>query len=133
MTGPETAFPNLVAGGYALTSPATFGYNCMAWAAGDVGNWWWPDPARTDYWPEGVPRAETLDAFAAAFATLGYSAAADSGLRTGAEKVAFYSLGGKPTHAARQLPAGGRASSAAARTSNTTSPASKAIFTAPWC
>src|SRR5262249_25482751 len=54
---------------------ATREYNCIAWAAGDTEHWWWPDlDPENDaiFWPPGVPTEETLDAFAAAFATLGY-------------------------------------------------------------
>ena len=34
-------------------------------------NWWWP--TGRGYWPNGVSRTVTLDAFTAAFQTLGYN------------------------------------------------------------
>ena len=36
----EITFPNLEAGNYAVTSPSTPEYNCIAWAAGDTETWW---------------------------------------------------------------------------------------------
>lgn len=99
-------FPNLDAEGYSQTSPATEDYNCIAWAAGRQDDWWWPDPAFVSYWPEQAPRAETVDAFYAAFASLGYERCADGRQERGVEKIALYALNGKPKHAARQLPDG---------------------------
>lgn len=57
------------------------------------------------YWPPGVPREETVEAFSAAFATLGYSPTADPSHESGVEKVALFA-NTAPTHAARQLPSG---------------------------
>jgi hypothetical protein len=52
----------------------------------------------------GVPAEETLDAFAAAFATIGYVLCAGPEREAGFEKIAVYALAsGAPTHAARQL------------------------------
>ena len=48
----------------------------------------------------------TLAAFIAAFRTLGYELCSDGALEQGIEKIAIYTLNGKPTHAARQLPSG---------------------------
>lgn len=48
-----------------------------------------------------------MEAFVAAFATLGYSPCPDGAVESGQEKVAiFVGKDGKPTHAARQLPGG---------------------------
>jgi hypothetical protein len=99
-------FPNLAAEGYSETSPATEDYNCIAWAAGRDDDWWWPDPGFTSYWPEAAPRTETLAAFQAAFALLGYEPCDDGSLERGFEKVALYAHNGTPKHAARQLPDG---------------------------
>jgi hypothetical protein len=41
----ESLFPNLRADPYAVTSPASTVYNCIAWAAGDNTRWWEPDPS----------------------------------------------------------------------------------------
>jgi hypothetical protein len=92
-----------------VTSPPTLDYNCVAWVAGDTTRWWWPDPDAhndTSYWPPGVSEEETVEAFAAAFTTLGYAPASDDALEPGFEKLALFAAGGTPTHLARQLPNG---------------------------
>ena len=103
----ERVFPKLVSTGYQVTSPATTDYNCIAWAAGDDAEWWWPDRSGFGYWPPHIERAETLEAFIAAYGTLGYEPCADGELEADHEKVALYvDAHSKPTHAARQLPSG---------------------------
>lgn len=86
-------------------------YNCVAWAADSNNVVWWPFPDAEDigvYWPPGVERAETVPAFAAAFATVGYAyCGTDGTLVAGVEKVAIYATSddGKlvPQHAAWQM------------------------------
>jgi hypothetical protein len=104
----EAIFPGLRASSFRVSSPATRDYNCIAWAAGDTAHWWWPDPDPDDdnFWPPGVLVAETLDAFVAAFATLGYVLCAGEQVEHGFEKVALFASAGVPTHAARQSPSG---------------------------
>jgi hypothetical protein len=108
--GIELLFPALQNSGYRITSPASRDYNCIAWAAGDDLRWWWPDPDPDNdavYWPAGVVREETLAAFVAAYATLGYVPCANEELEAGFEKMALFAQpAGAPTHAARQLPTG---------------------------
>jgi hypothetical protein len=99
----HTLFPHLVGEGYTETSPATSDYNCIAWAAGATGAYWWPDEDFVGFWPEGVVREVTLEAFRTAFQSLGYAHSDDGALEPGFLKVAFYARDGKPTHAARQL------------------------------
>lgn len=102
----EMAFPELVVTGYCVTSPATLAYNCLGWAAGEEDRWWWPDAASVSYWPAGVPREETIPAFVAAYATIGFVPSTNSNLEPNVIKVAIYARSGIPTHAARQLPNG---------------------------
>ncbi len=103
----EAHFPKLRETGYEITSPETREYNCIAWAADDTANWWWPpQPGGVSYWPTQVSAACTVGAFSEAFATLGYKECADGRAETGFEKIALYAKGDKPTHAARQLPDG---------------------------
>ena len=103
----EAAFPQLLSSGYRVTSPPDQDYNCIAWAAGDGEQWWWPDPLGLYYWPDGVLRAETLEAFVACYRHQGYEQAANSDREPGWEKIALYAdENGTPTHAARQLPSG---------------------------
>ena len=69
----EHLFPNLRGAAYQVTSPPDEAYNCIAWAAGDTADCWWPADADISQWPSGVPRVETLDAFRDAFATLQFT------------------------------------------------------------
>lgn len=103
-------FPHLAGGGFAVTSPRSDKYNCVAWAAGDTNNWWWPDdplnPSGT-HWPAGVEPIESLEAFRDAFATLGYAVCNAEEFEPGFEKVAlFANAHADPLHTARQLPNG---------------------------
>ncbi len=67
-----------------------------------------PDVLETAYWPTGIPREETLEAFVNAFATLGYEVEGDQPLEFVTDRIAvFVTPDGTPTHAARQLPSGG--------------------------
>jgi hypothetical protein len=103
------AFPGLRGTAYQVTSPHDDKYNCIAWAAGDTTDWWWPDEADNPdsaHWPPGVPRVETLEAFREAFAILGYLVCDDDQLEAGHEKIALFARAGVPKHAARQLPSG---------------------------
>lgn len=104
--GLEDLFPALRGQSFEITSPRDDSYNCIAWAAGDNRNWWWPDLTEEDTWPAGVARVETVTAFRDAFASLGYAVCADDRLEAGYEKIALFALAGAPKHAARQLPSG---------------------------
>lgn len=95
----EAIFPKLAESGYEVTSPKSDAYNCIAWAAGDEHRWWWPVPAEETYWLSGVPREVSLEAFVAAFATLGYEVCQDPACEQGYEKVAFYAKDAAPKHA----------------------------------
>jgi hypothetical protein len=100
----DAIFPGLQGQAYQVQSPPTLGYNCIAWAAGDSQNWWWPDEDGQDTWPAGVARAETLEAFRDAFAALGYVACDREDLEPGFEKIALYATAqAVPKHATRQL------------------------------
>jgi hypothetical protein len=100
----EAIFPELRTSPYRVTSPRTKDYNCIAWAAGDVSRWWWPDDDTDNdaiHWPPGIELEETVSAFVAAFATLGYSACANEAHEVGLEKIALFAdATGRPTHAA---------------------------------
>ena len=76
-------FPNLTSANSRKTSEATPIYNCIAWAANDHGRFWWPDNMDIGFWPSGVPRVATLDAFILAFRTLGFDICADGSLVAG--------------------------------------------------
>src|SRR5438132_3377525 len=98
----ESIFPGLGSSEFRVSSPATRDYNCIAWAAGDTAHWWWPDLDPDDdaiFWPPSVPMEETLDAFVAAFATLGYAPGSGEEPEPGFEKVALFASGDMPMHA----------------------------------
>ena len=105
----ESIFPVLLTDGYTITSPRDTSYNCIAWAAGDATRWWWPAvfngrPLGGTYWPPGVPPVVALDAFLAAYRTVGFERCDDGELEPEVEKVAVFVDGlGRPTHASRQL------------------------------
>ncbi len=98
--------PNLDSQNHRITSPCKKRYNCIAWAADSDTQWWWPN--NKGFWPQGVPREESLSAFVAAFATLGYEECQDGALEERYEKAALFArrdVSGDlvPTHAAKQL------------------------------
>jgi hypothetical protein len=104
--GLERYFPNLRETPYHPASPASPEYNCVAWAADDQSQWWWPDAMRQGYWPREAAREETLQAFEEAYGTLGFSQCDNADLEAHFEKVAIFAKNSVPTHAARQLPDG---------------------------
>ena len=98
-------FPNLRHEDWQRTSePAN--YNCIAFAAGDVTRFWWPNPffpePSDDFWPTGTPQEETVAAVVLAFSTCGYAPCEDGTLESGVEKVAIYALRDAVKHAALQ-------------------------------
>ena len=66
----EDLFPGLRGTAFRATSPKDPVYNCIAWAAGETQKWWWPDLDAVKFWPSGIERAETREAFEKAFASL---------------------------------------------------------------
>ena len=109
----ERLFPRLgTRDSYSVDSPDDVIYNCIGYAAGDTSNWWWPvgaAPSGHVHWPDHAPKEETLGAFEAAFALLGYEPCDDGEVEAGYEKIAFYANEEDvPTHATRQDPATGR-------------------------
>jgi len=101
----DEIFPALAKGGFRITSPVDKRYNCIAHAAGDLANWWWPLPAdvRDVYWPAGATRGETLTAFQDAFSSVGFVACDNDDVESGFEKVALFANDQNiPLHAARQ-------------------------------
>jgi len=99
----ECVFPGLKGTKYKVTSEATERYNCIAWAARDSSNWWWPDAQQWFYWPEGAPREATIEAFVEAFRLQGFEVCEDDSFEVGKEKVAIFAIDKTPKHAARQL------------------------------
>src|SRR5712691_818975 len=110
--------PNLTEGvNCTVTSPASNRYNCIASAAGENFRNWWPDAFGIGYWPPGVARSETTQAFLLAYGTQGFTLCFDGTLEIGIEKIAIFGKGAPgtevPTHAALQLETGHWTSKAA--------------------
>jgi hypothetical protein len=96
-------FPKVGTTPHRITSPYDRRYNCIAWAIGDTGNWWERDEDGMGYWPPGVPRGYSLDAYLRAFESVGFERCDSSDLEPGFGKVAVFANATGPTHAARQL------------------------------
>jgi hypothetical protein len=97
------AFPRLKRLPFLITSAPTPNCNCIAWAADDNQRRWWPGNPFY-FWPQGVPKADDLQSFVAAFGTIGYAPCDDGNLQHGLEKIAIYANAlGHVKHAARQL------------------------------
>lgn len=92
--------PGLTDANHEITSPATFRYNCIAWAAG-VATKKWGDQAPY-YWPKEVDRGTDINSLIRLFEWLGFERCDDGSLEVGFEKVAIYSIDGNWTHASRQ-------------------------------
>ena len=104
----QILFPGLRTTPFRVTSSADCKYNCIAWAANDANDWWWPEgKAAGAVWPDSAVREVTLNAFTTAFGTIGYIGEGEESLEPGVEKIALFAdTTGMPTHAARQLPSG---------------------------
>jgi hypothetical protein len=73
----------------------------------EIDRWWWPDSMFIYFWPNDVPREETIEAFEQAFSLLGFSPCKNGDYENGYERVAlFLDDEKKPTHMARQLDSG---------------------------
>lgn len=99
-----SAFPLLRGATHQKTSESTTKYNCIAWAVGDTTRAWWPDTAyaRQYYWPLGIPREATIEAFAKMFQGFGFSPCNSGEYEAGYVKIALYAKNRIPTHAAKQ-------------------------------
>jgi hypothetical protein len=102
------SYPKLTQNNYKHTSPPTPNYNCIAWAARVDNKWWEPDAQYNYYWPIGVKREYTLEAYVAAYETVGFAVCDDSKPQSNIEKIAIYvhPVTKVPLHASRLLPDG---------------------------
>ena len=97
-------FPKLATEGFEIVEPPTVRYNCIAFAAGDIGNWW--SFHQPEYWPGGATRSNSIDSLVEVFAAIGFEQCDAGGVEPGFEKVALYEQHGRWTHASRQTPNG---------------------------
>ena len=92
----ESIKPSIISGHPAID------YNSFAWAAGYSDRWW--GTTSEDFWPTGVTREETLQAYINAYKVIGYEICNSESFEEGFEKIAIYvDDNKKPKHAARQL------------------------------
>jgi len=97
-------FPKLSIEGFKTVGQATELYNCIAYAAGDTTDWWWP--TGPEYWPPWATTNEKMRSLEEVFVGLEYEPCNDDSLEYGYEKVALYEINGRFQHAARQMPTG---------------------------
>lgn len=108
----EEDCPGLRESPYVLTSPRDPRYNCIAYAVGDLNNFWddlgVPDSVRVNgyYWPPGAPTADTIARWVNIFAIHGYRETEDSSLEPEYEKIAIYGSDIGAEHVARQKASG---------------------------
>ena len=95
-------FPNSFIEPFVITSPETPQYNCVAWALGDIENWWEADE---DYlWLDTIEFDNNLSTMQSLFKHFGFEPIDKPNLNNGLEKVALFSDDGiYCTHVARQL------------------------------
>lgn len=94
-------FPNLPINDYQETSDKSCLYNCIAWAAEDTDNWWWP--SEDAFWPIEIVD-DSISSFGDAFRFAHRYEPCDNGeLEPGFQKVAIYAAGNNVKHMARQL------------------------------
>ncbi len=99
--------PGLERSRFAVTSPRSTAYNCIAWALGNAESWWDPDEhADEASWPEDVARDVGVETLKLVFVGAGFTDCSRSDLEEGLEKIALYAEGTEFTHVARQLPSG---------------------------
>ena len=78
-------FPKLATEGFEILEPPTVRYNCIAFAAGDTGNWW--SFHQPEYWPGGATRSNSIDSLVEVFAAIGFEQCDAGGVEPGFEKV----------------------------------------------
>ena len=98
-------FPRLSGETFEIVAPDSFQYNCIAFAAGDVSEWWSPVAADT-FWPDYAARTDRMESLVEVFAGLKFQRCQDGSLERGFEKVALYEIRGAWKHAALQTPTG---------------------------
>lgn len=97
-------FPRLSGEGFKIVEQESDRYNCIAYAAGDTTNWWWPNGI--DYWPPWATVDSKIESLKEVFAGLEYEQCDNSSFEDGYEKVALYEIHGRFEHAAVQMPNG---------------------------
>jgi hypothetical protein len=102
----EADCPSLKQHSYKITSPRDPRYNCVAYAVGDLTQFWYEVNIRGYYWPPGAGSADTLEGWTKVFGIHGYVETEDRTLEPEYEKVAIYASPDGPEHVARQKASG---------------------------
>jgi hypothetical protein len=108
----EEDCPGLCESPYAIKSPRDPKYNCIAYAVGDLTQFWddlgLPPAVRVKgyYWPPGAPSTGTLEGWIKVFEIHGYRETDDASLESEYEKIAIYASASGPEHVARQKASG---------------------------
>ena len=88
-------FPGLTGDNHKETSPRDFNYNCLAFAVGDLNNWWEPPSQFGNYWPPGFPEDVTVETAVAILRVHGYGVEAGPGSDPGGDAVAIFAESGE--------------------------------------
>jgi hypothetical protein len=104
--GLERICPNLQGSPYVLTSAKDPRYNCVAFAVGDVSQFWYDVSINGYYWPPGARSADTIEGWTDVFEIHGYRETVDRSLELDYEKIAIYASADGPEHVARQRASG---------------------------
>jgi hypothetical protein len=91
---------------YKITSPKDPTYNCIAFAVGDISQFWDQINLKGYYWPPGAGSIETIAGWISIFEIHGYRETDDQSLEIEYEKVAIYASENGPEHVARQKASG---------------------------
>src|SRR5262249_43559988 len=107
----ESDCPSLKDHGYKITSPRDPRYNCIAYAVGDVTQFWDDFKiagyrVRGYYWPPSAGSPDTLTGWMSIFHLHGYTETEDRSFQPEYEKVAIYESAEGPEHVARQKASG---------------------------
>ena len=97
---------------YKITSPKDPKYNCIAYAVGDLSQFWddlgliGATRIKGYYWPPGAPDTDTMEGWVKVFELHGYKETSDATLEVEYEKIAIYASAEGPEHVARQKASG---------------------------
>ncbi len=82
-------------------SEKDFNYNCLAFALGDVTNWWEPPRQFGHYWPPGFPDDVTVETAVSIIKSHGYTVDWDPSSRPETDSIAVYAVGAEWAHFAK--------------------------------
>jgi len=96
----EQDFPALTGTEYDL-SDEDFNYNCLAYALGDLSNWWEPPKGLGQYWPPGYPNDVSVQTAESIIKDHGFTVDCDAASTPETDAIAIYAEGNEWTHFAK--------------------------------